>query len=137
MPFFGQKQHFWSLKLQILMPIWPFKCFVDCFTNNPPLLPLHDDRHFGAPLSIFTGEIKWKNAFRRPKGLQNLNFQCPKMLFLTKKGQFLSPKLIKTQYDCFLIVFCPLKPKSITYMHIIMILANLAHFRPTLANWFQ
>ena len=54
------------------------------------------------------------------------------------KPEFSVPKnAIFDQYDCFLIVFGLLKPKSITIRHKIMILANLAHFRPTLANWFK
>ena len=40
-------------------------------------------------------------------------------------------------YDCFLIVFGPLEPKNIIFTFKITILAILAHFRPTLANWVQ
>ena len=43
----------------------------------------------------------------------------------------------KKQFNCFLLVFRPLEPKSITFIHKIMILVILAYFRPTLANWVQ
>ena len=41
------------------------------FTYNPPYTM---NGMLEAPQGTFTGEIKWKNALRRPKWLQNLQF---------------------------------------------------------------
>ena len=79
MPFLGQKWHFWALKLQVLKPFCIFSLNFPC---EGTLGGLQHAIHR-------VGGIIGKNAFRRSKLLQNLEFQSPEMLHLTKKGQFL------------------------------------------------
>ena len=90
-----------------------------------------------APLVPLQGKLSEKMHLKGQNGFNTLIFSAQKCRFWPKKGNFNPPQPIEPQYDCFLIVFGPLEPKSITFMHKIMILASLAHFRPTLANWVQ
>jgi len=73
-------------------------------------------------------------CIQKAKRASKPEFSVPKNAIFDQKRAISTPL---STLDCFLIVFGLLKPKSITIRHKIMILANLAHIRPTLANWFK
>ena len=89
-------------------------------------------QHYVGTIGGIIGE---KMRLEGQNGVKICNFEAQNCCFFPKRAILTHGNLNETQYNCFLLELGSLEPKNITFTHIIMILAILAHFRPTLANW--
>ena len=88
-PFFGQKWHFWAMKLQILKLFWPSKCiFLPIF---PPYCTYMMIDMLEAPLVPLQGKLSEKMHLKGQNGFKTGIFSAQKCHFWPKKSNFYPP----------------------------------------------